>query len=209
MERPGDMLFSRAVRFLQDDPTSLAPTAPAWAPEALVWIGIGLLFLVAAGVAAAWLVYHRLGVLERQGRRLATLDELKVLLTRLVADRDDLDLRRIEHVLIDVRDAHKRLEDALLRSVEASQRAPDAPGSLPVPLGEAGLAERATNRLLALGYERIQIVTRADKLTEIASRDGEILVEARREGVLHKGRVLVRSGRIADVEVHPAYSIFP
>lgn len=198
------------MRFLQDDAASLAQTTPGWVPSALVWIGVALLFLAVAGVAAAWLVYHRLGRLERQSGRLQDLEELKVLVTRLVADRDDLDLRRIEHVLIDVRDAHKRLEDALLRSIETSTRATeDAPASVPVPAGEAGLAERVTNRLLAMGYERIHIVTRSEKLTEIASRDGEVLVEARREGVLHKGRVLLRSGRISDVEVHPAYSIFP
>jgi len=27
--------------------------------------------------------------------------------------------------------------------------------------------------------------------------------------VLHKGRVLMRGGRMSDVELHPAYSIFP
>ena len=48
-----------------------------------------------------------------------------------------------------------------------------------------------------------------EKLLELVARDGEILIEANKSGVLHKGRVLVRSGRIANVELHPAYSIFP
>jgi hypothetical protein len=35
------------------------------------------------------------------------------------------------------------------------------------------------------------------------------LVEARRGGVQCKGRVLVRDGVVVDVEVKPAYSMFP
>ena len=77
-----------------------------------------------------------------------------------------------------------------------------------VPSGET-VAERVTNRLLALGFEQIQIVTRSEKLAELQRNDGEVLVEAKREGVLHKGRVDLRAGRLADVEMNPAYSIFP
>ena len=35
------------------------------------------------------------------------------------------------------------------------------------------------------------------------------VVEARREGVLQKGRVVVRAGALTEVEMKPAYSIFP
>jgi hypothetical protein len=52
-------------------------------------------------------------------------------------------------------------------------------------------------------------VTRADELAAIASADGDVLVEARREGLLHKGRVRIQAGQIAAVELQPATGIFP
>ena len=38
---------------------------------------------------------------------------------------------------------------------------------------------------------------------------GEVLVEARRNGVACKGRVLVRGGVVTDVELKPVYTAFP
>ena len=124
-------------------------------------------------------------------------------------------VRRIEHVLLDLRDTQKRLEDGIMRTIESGRaQATDTAGtSALVPAASAhspiSIGERVTNRLLAMGYERVQIITRAEKLVELASKDGEVMIEARRDGVLHKGRVLMRGGRMSDVELHPAYSIFP
>ena len=36
-----------------------------------------------------------------------------------------------------------------------------------------------------------------------------IAVEAVRDGVLCKGRVLLRAGALSDVEIKPAYTVFP
>jgi hypothetical protein len=96
------------------------------------------------------------------------------------------------------------LVEQLLRAVEAvsSLRA-----STPVEPATPG--ERVVNRLLALGYERVQIATDRELLAQAFRSEGEVLVEAYRQGVLHKGRVVVRGGRITDVDVLPAYSIFP
>jgi len=193
---------------------------PLPAPAALAPAGFDLVLAlaavaaaVAAGLAAgaAWSLVARVREL---GARAAPLDHLETLardVRKLTEERGDLDLRRIEHVLIELRDSQKRLEDALLRHAEATREAlvrGDGTAALAAPAGD-GLGERAVNRLLAMGYERIQLVTRHEKLLELVARDGEILVEAQKAGVLHKGRVLVRSGRIANVELHPAYSIFP
>ena len=40
-------------------------------------------------------------------------------------------------------------------------------------------------------------------------RLGDVVVEARREGVLCKGRVRIRAGRIDSVQLQPAFPIFP
>jgi len=197
--------------FFQDEAGKLAGGASAWHAEGLFWLGLAAVLVLALATVGIWTLVLRLSELRRGSERLRRLDEIQAALERLVADRDDLDLRRIEHVLIDVRDGSRRLEDALLRSLELSRGAAPAPASAEiVPYGARdGLGERVTNRLLALGYERVQIVTRAEKLLELAAHDGEVLVEARRGGVLHKGRILVRGGQLSDVEMNPAYSIFP
>ena len=187
----------------------LGSGASAWLPEASLWLGVAALIAAAVSAVGVWTLVVRLRDLRAEGERLGALEEIRGLVGRLVAERDDLDLRRLEHVLIDIRDAQKRLEDVLLRVVEGERAAPGVPGTALARIDHESLGERVANRLHSLGYERVQIVTRAEKLTELAANDGEVLVEARRAGVLHKGRVVVRSGRLADVEIHPAYSIFP
>ena len=184
---------------------------PAWLPEATFWLALGAVLVALAATVGVWTLVARAREIQREGERLAVLEQIQHKLSELVAAREDLDLRRVEHLLIDLRDAQGRLEDALLRSLEAVRgRGASGAGEALVSIGGAeGLGERVVNRLLALGYERVQIVTRPEKLVELAARDGEVLVEARRGGVLHKGRVVIRGGRLADVEIHPSYSIFP
>jgi hypothetical protein len=162
-----------------------------------------------AAAAAAWAAVRRLDRLRRELGTLESLQELQRSVAGWLAERDDLDLRRIEHLLIDLRDGSKRVEELLLR-VHADNA---ATGEALVPLGavagERGLGERVVNRLLALGYERIELVTPHQELEAIGRGDGEVRVEARREGVLCKGRVRVRAGRIDSVQLQQAFSIFP
>jgi len=208
------MLAARMFTALLEDPLQ-AGAAPPWMLETAFWLAVASILAAGAATVGVWTIVARLRQLHEDGRRLEVLEEIDVKLGKLVAERDDLDLRRLEHVLLDVRDTQKRLEDAILRTLEAGRTgapAPEGPGTaLVVPAAAAPhtTAERVTNRLLAMGYERVQIITRSEKLAELASRDGEVTVEARRDGVLHKGRVLMRGGRMGDVELHPAYSIFP
>jgi hypothetical protein len=82
-------------------------------------------------------------------------------------------------------------------------------GASLLPAAPQALNERVLNRLLALGYERIEIVTPNEALEEFAQGSGDVLVEARRDGVLCKGRVRVRSGRIESVQLQPAFPVFP
>lgn len=206
------MLAGRMFTALLENPLQ-AGAAPDWMIETAFWLAVASFLAAGAATAGVWTIVARIRQLHEDGRRLEVLEEIDVKLGKLVAERDDLDLRRIEHVLLDVRDTQKRLEDAILRTLEAGRaaaaEAPDTALVIPAAPAPHALAERVTNRLLAMGYERVQIITRTEKLAELASRDGEVTVEARRGGVLHKGRVLMRGGRLGEAELHPAYSIFP
>jgi len=179
---------------------------PDWAPSLVVVAIVACAVFLLACLLLLWLVTYRTRDLDRRLRKLDGLEELHALLGRLVSDRGDLDLRRLEHVLVDIRDGQRDVSEQLLRAAESVPMAGEAPAA---PASPVGLGERATNRLLAMGYERVQIVTDTPLLDEIGEGDGEILVEAHRQGALHKGRLIVRGGRITDVEVHPTYSTFP
>ena len=136
-----------------------------------------------------------------------SLDQLAALVSRAAAQRSDLDLRRIEHVLMDIRDGQVRLEHA----VQAERRGTAPEGTEPpVPTDPAdALLERIHNRLYALGFERVQIVGERSNLTTLVEGRGSIGVEARKGSTVHKGRVLVSAGRILDVEMRPPYAMFP
>lgn len=190
----------------QEIPGALS-AVPGWLPEATFWVVVAAAIIALAATVGIWTLVARVRDLRRQSERLATLDEILHKVSELVAARDDLDLRRLEHVLIDMRDAQGRLEDAFLRAVEVTASPGEGNGS--VAVGGQGLGERVVNRLLALGYERVQLVTRPEELAELTGGDGEVLVEARRGGALYKGRVVIRAGRLTDVEINPSYSIFP
>lgn len=191
----------------QEEGGSLAGSGAGWMPEAAFALLIVLVVLATAAAVLAWLLLAELKKVGARAEPLARVEDIHAALARLLNERSDLDLRRVEHLLVDLRETQERLEDALLRAVEGRQGRADSAAL--VPAAPDDLGERVVNRLLALGFERVQIVTRPEKLVELARGGGEVLVEARRQGVLHKGRVVIRGGRITDVEVHPAYSIFP
>ena len=175
-----------------------------------VMLILGVLILVALGRIATMLV--------KQGEAMAKLDDLKWLgeiqgsMTKMREDRDDLDLRRLEHVLVDIHDGNKRLEEKLTLTLEhAATEKQSTAESMRPPNLQPGLGERIVNRLLALGYSGVQIVTEAEQLIQLGNEagTGEVIIEARRDGAHFKGRVLMQDGIIADVAIKPAYDMFP
>ncbi|MEZ6013922.1 MAG: hypothetical protein R3F49_02305 [Planctomycetota bacterium] len=119
------------------------------------------------------------------------------------------DLSRIEGLLGDLRDVQRRLDDRLSALAERATAPPQAAavaGAPPSALsGPALLIERALNRLLALGYEQVEVVTPRDAIEP----DGAIIVEARRFGAIHKGEVRLSGGVVVDVVLRPSHELFP
>lgn len=190
---------------------ALLQAAPSsdWFLATIPWL-LGLCVLAAGTTAAGvWLLHQRLRDLGRLGERLSALEQIQSTLARVAREREDLDLRRIEHVLIEMRDGQRRLEDSLLRASQLAHHGDTARG---VPSADAaGISERIVQRLYAHGFEHVQVVPTLEELAKLLESGGahEVLVEARRAGVQCKGRVLVRDGVVLEVEVKPAYSMFP
>lgn len=190
---------------------SIVQAAPSsdWILATVPWL-LGLCALGAGAAAAGvWFLHARLRELAKYGERLAALEQIQSTLSRVAREREDLDLRRIEHVLIELRDGQRRLEDTLLRASQAGLHS--EAGRTGASSDAAGLSERIVQRLIAHGFEHVQVVPTLDEIARLFEAGGahEVLVEARRGGVHCKGRVLVRDGVVVDVEVKPAYSMFP
>ncbi|MDZ4774463.1 MAG: hypothetical protein SGI72_15150 [Planctomycetota bacterium] len=177
----------------------------------LVWIASLTAVCAASAAVAAWLLVARAKHIEDRLERLERLDELAAEVKKLTRPDQDLDVRRVEHVLIDIRDAHKRVEERLLSMLESQSReslAENAGRSLTLDAAN-GLQDRIVTRLLALGYERIVLVTEPADMARIANEGGAIVVEARRDGAACKGRAIIEGGRIQDIQIQSAYSTFP
>jgi hypothetical protein len=169
-----------------------------------------LCVIVGAAAVAAWLVVARSKRVEAKLARLDRLDDLARDVARIAQGGGDLDLRRLEHVLIDIRDGQKRVEDRLIAVVESAAATKGGSSALALHSGGANaLTDRVVTRLLALGYERVQIVTPNTDVVRMVDGDGDIVIEARRDGALCKGRVSVRRGVLTDVQIQAAYSAFP
>lgn len=182
-----------------------------WGTDSLPWIGFALLAVLGACAWPLWAMIGRFRRLESRLAKLEVLERIESVLARVLDDRDDLDLRRLEHVLVELRDDVRRQNERLISTLESLRQrsdarasaaiAPEAPGS--------GLAERVFGRLLAQGFDHIDLLTPAEELEALARGEGEIQVEARRDGAPHKGRVRVRDGMIVDVHLRSSYQVFP
>jgi len=174
------------------------------------------LILLAVIAGLLWAIVARQRTMEDRLQRLDRLDDIKGHVARIADSGGELDLRRLEHVLIDMRDGQKRLEEKLLSLAEVARkeasRAPESVGTRePERPSVAALTERIHSRLLAMGYERIELITPFEELSELleGGGDGEVVAEARRAGASCKGRVTLRGGAIANVDLSGSHAMFP
>jgi hypothetical protein len=180
------------------------PDAPV---DLLPWIaGVSMVALI----VIIWQLWRMNAVLAEQADQLDALQGLEEMAESLevMAERsDELGRRRLEHVLIDIRDGQKRFEERWLVQMEKQGA---VSGAMPgIDSSATSLSERITNRLLTMGFERIDVLTPIEEVEAMADGDGEVRVEARRAGVAHKGHVLLREGSIADVRLRDGYDAFP
>lgn len=187
--------------------SALLPADPEAAAGLALWIAGASL---GALIVVIWQLWRMNALLAEQAEQMESLQGLEEIVESLevIAERSDqLGRRRLEHVLIDIRDGQKRFEERWLAQVEKQG---GASGTMPgIDSSATSLSERITNRLLAMGFERIDVLSPIEEVEAIGEGDGEVRVEARRAGVAHKGHVLLREGSIADVRLRDGYDAFP
>lgn len=193
--------------------TSLSLFEPQLAgAEGLEYIGLGLLLVSLAILFVLFSLVSRLRRPDGLIDRLQHLERIEATLDRIAEQQGELDIRRIEHELVEIRQALRHSDErqaAAADSIEPSRDASAGRGELPAEGSGAGLADRVTNRLIALGFAQIEILTPLEELEAFALVDGDVVVEARRAGALHKGRLSIRGGGIADVHLRASYEVFP
>jgi hypothetical protein len=193
-------------------PPALQTPAPWWETSQL-WVSVGVLLLLGTVAILLWQGLVRLRAMEGHLTRLDLLEKVDGTLGRLVEGQAGLDLRRVEHLLTDIRDGQTRLEDVLARAAAAPGEGRGEPGGSPAG-SAAALADRIVNRLLAQGYERVRLLVPVADLAPLVSGsdgegNGEVPLEARRHGSLVKGRAVIRGGVIEEVSIQESYGAFP
>ena len=88
------------------------------ADAGLFWLACMSMVLLIGALVVAVTMAGRLRQIEEKLQRLERLDTLDAGLTQIVERHGELDLRRLEHVLLDMRDGQKRVEERLLAVVE-------------------------------------------------------------------------------------------
>lgn len=183
-------------------------SVPAEAPELATLVLGALAGLVVILILLAWRALQAVQRAEQRLEGLGHLEGLDKRVKALVESQGGLDLRRLEHLLVDLRDLQRRSDERVSQVLEAAQRTPAEPPTPGAPPA-ARLSERVVNRLVSLGYERIELLTNAEEFEALAEGDGEVVVEARRGGAAYKGRVQVKQGAIVSVALKAPYEIFP
>ncbi|HEB52993.1 MAG TPA: hypothetical protein ENI87_07055 [bacterium] len=181
------------------------------------------LFFVALLVGYA-LVHLRMIRFEEHLQKLAGIrgldDRLKALDDRLAKLTEAWDRSAFERVCQQLQRLHEDLEDLREATVdnqrvvlpargeddgEGGPRGPALPPQQEPPAGR--IVTRIETRLLQLGYRNLRLL---GDLTDVQVTDEvEVQVEAERNGMPCKGRVVMRNGSVQDVSIHPVTQTFP
>lgn len=93
------------------------------------------------------------------------------------------------------------------KSESKAERSDDAESSLDAE--RAAAIDRVREQLTASGFRAIQIVTPTAEITDEVLRSGHVVVEARRESAVYKGKVFFQNGVPIDVQLSPGHGMFP
>lgn len=178
----------------------------------LLFSALAILFVVGVVV-----LDRRLGRVQQD---LARLDELAALSQKVASLAGQLERKEVsaqlETKLTEVAESEQRMVAALgqlsrevtelRRSADrraAERRAAELPPSVdPAP----DLATLVTDHLAEGGFDEVRLVSDPALLK---GHSGRVVFEAQRRGVMHKGHVRIRDGRVVDESVRAAYSTFP
>ena len=118
---------------------------------------------------------------------------------------------RVVAALEELRAAHDASAREMADRLQEALAALAARGAGGPSTGAAAASPTEATRahLEALGYTDVTVVTPAEELTAERLADGAVIVEARREGATHKGKVLFKGGAPVEVQLQNGHGMFP
>jgi hypothetical protein len=160
---------------------------------------------------------HKLAGIRALDDRLRLLDErlagIGETSGRIRLDRVEALLERLHEDLEDLTEATASVRSAVVQiPAPTFELPPPVAAAAPVPVVAAepwsvGVCAAVDTRLQQLGYSRVQILTELPG--QDPGQDLELRVEAERQGMPSKGRVLMRNGRVLEVALQSVAAMFP
>jgi len=150
-------------------------------------------------VAGLWWIVRRLNALESGLKDLSSLSLVPDRLHALAKVIEELDPKAVQAEFDRIHDSLSRLEDLAVTDSAADD-------------GGDGASRPTTVRALAIrwlrdeGYYSARILNEDD---ELSGQEVEVVVEAIRDGLRHRGHVLVCGNEIQEANLDPSYSMFP
>ncbi|HMQ21357.1 MAG TPA: hypothetical protein PKE00_02645 [Planctomycetota bacterium] len=129
-------------------------------------------------------------------------------LQKLVDGLEALGTRRVEGQLSDIHELLADIRDGLeSRSqqvvMQAQTSSPEVARSRP----SQSLVDVVEAKLYNLGYSRVSVVTDLSKVD--AHGPVRVVVEAERDGALHKGHLVLNGSAVTEFEMQQSYTTFP
>lgn len=129
-------------------------------------------------------------------------------LQKLVEGLGALGTRRVEDQLGEIGELLSAIRDGLDRAPASVPAAVGSLGDAPVKhRAPAGLVDVVEAKLYNLGYNRVTVVT--DLRDADASEPIRVVVEAERDGSMHKGHLILHGTAVTEFEMQPNYTTFP
>jgi len=163
-----------------------------------------LLFVTLVVLAA--ILWSRLGRYEAYLRDLQGIQTLNERLRDLVDGLEGLKTRRVEEQLRGVQDLLEQIRNGIQRSLDRPavvQELVAAPSGQP----ELTIHDLVEAKLFNLGYREVVIVNDLD-----VAEPGEpirVVVEARKDGAIHKGHLVLKGRSVTEVDLQPVFNSFP
>ena len=165
-----------------------------------------LIFVTLVFLAAIF--FSRLGRFERYLKKLEGIRGLEDRLHGLSETLDHLEgssgTARVEQQLSEVQALLVQIRDALTSQAGETEVGAALPMATSAELGFADLAER---KLYNLGYQEVCIIN--DLSDSNPNEPIRVVVEAKKEGAIYKGHLIIHGSSMIEMDLQPTFSSFP
>jgi hypothetical protein len=154
-------------------------------------------------VVLATLLYRRMARYEQHMREEKEgVLQLNERLQALIESLDQIGTDEIQQQLTESHEVLKRIADKLDRPVEVPHHPVEGRGQ-----SATALLDLVEAKLYNLGYDKVMVVGDLSEAEPHART--RVVVEAEKDGVAHKGHLVLNGAAVTELEMTPSYQAFP